>query len=243
MEYKDSLYNTLISKLNFTRIEYEKAIRIINEKGLIHMKNINPINYLSEGLYNIKEYSKKYDYNFFQDENYSKFVIVAYIEGIIDELSGCLGNMLKFSEANFIERIKHKKLLDQTFDLYTTNLISLQLFDIEFFIEYLNMMIQTEGYFDYFLPGMYYKYLAIVTNEMKQIGIDITKDETYPLLLANIEDKEASLEYNKDSINTEDYYKMLNTMSNKYRVDFISLDKYYSYEKVYEDGNKERTIK
>lgn len=243
MKYKESLYNELISKLNLTRIEYDKAIKLINNKGLIHMKNINPINYLSDGLYNIKEYSKKYNYNFFQDDCYAKYIIVAYIEGIIDELSGCLGNMLKFSDANFIERIRHKKLMDETFDLYTTNLVSLQLFDIEFFMEYLNMMLQIDGYFDYFLPGMYYKFLALITNDMNKIGIDITNDELYNQVLALIEAKEEALEENKDLINIEEYYNILNTMSNKYRVDFISLDKDYSFEKVYEDGNKERTCK
>ena len=63
METKDTLYNELIVKINSTRMEYDKAIRIINDKGIISMKSINPMNYLNDGLYNIKEYCKNYDYN------------------------------------------------------------------------------------------------------------------------------------------------------------------------------------
>ena len=42
MDTKNSLYNELIIKINNTRLEYDKAIKLINDKGVINLKNINP---------------------------------------------------------------------------------------------------------------------------------------------------------------------------------------------------------
>ena len=243
MDTKNSLYNELIIKINNTRLEYDKAIKLINDKGVINLKNINPMNYLNEGLYNIKEYCKDYDYNFFQEECFAKYIIISYIEGVIDELNGCFNNMLKYSDANIFDRIRYKKLLDNTFDLYTTNIISLQLFDLGYFMEYFYMMLQVDGYFNSFLPGMFYKYLALITSDMYKIGIDMTKDEMYDNVLALIDSKERLLEENNELINKEQSYEILKNMTLKYRTDFISINEDYSFEKVYSNGNKKRTYK
>ncbi len=243
MEEKLSLYNELVGLINERRVNYSKSLEYINKKGVIKINNDNPANYLSSGIYDIKEFSNNNDYNFFQDECYAKFIIVSYIEAILIELDNCFLNMISFSDANFFERITHKSLINDTFELYTADILSLKLFDISFILEYFYMMLQVDGYFDYFLPGMYYKFFALFSLDMKKLGIDITEDELYNNVLALIELRERNLENNKDLINYDDYLDKLKLMKEKYRVDFISLHEDYTFEKVIDDEHKRTNCK
>ena len=179
MVYKESLYNELIGKMNIKKMEYDRIIKYINDVGLINLSNQNPITLIREGLYNINDYSKNRGFDFFGDNCFSKFVILSYIEAVIEEINSCFENMYKFCESNIIDRIIHKKAIIASIDLYNTNILSLKMFDLGFFVDYLYNMIQTEGYFDSFLPGMYYKFIALVTSEMRELGYEITKEDNY----------------------------------------------------------------
>ena len=102
--HNESFYNELLGKLNIKRIEYDKIIKYINDVGLINLNDQNPITIILEGLYNIKEYSKNIGFDFFGDNCFSKFVIISYIEAVIEEINSCFEKMYKFCETNIIDR-------------------------------------------------------------------------------------------------------------------------------------------
>ena len=238
--HNESFYNELLGKLNIKRIEYDKIIKYINDVGLINLNDQNPITIILEGLYNIKEYSKNIGFDFFGDNCFSKFVIISYIEAVIEEINSCFEKMYKFCETNIIDRMIHKKAINNSIDLYNANFMSLKMFNLGFFTDYLYNMIQTEGYFDSFLPGMYYKFIDLVTGEMRKLGYEIINDDNYSYILRLVDDKEFDLKYSSD-IDENKKLKDLSLMSKKYRVDFMSIHK--GYERVVEDGDKERNIR
>ena len=220
-------YNTLIINTNQTAFEFEKAIKEIQKGQRINIKDENPAKIAMSAIYKLKEFFEEKGLDIFREDSYLKFAYLPLIESTMEDISHCLSNMLTFSNVGLIERIKHKKLMESTCKIYLLSMIILKEFDPKYIGRYIKIMLVSDRDYEAFKPGMFYKFIVLITNELKSLGIDFTEDPEYINIMNIIREKEETLKLVE--LDEESFDSTLNDMSIKYNTDFISLDKKYGY--------------
>ncbi len=225
-------FNTLLIRLNDLEYEYDVAIREIQKGNRIEIKNDNPAKFLRDSVYNLKAYYDDRGFNLFDGDNYLKFAYLAFIDAIIEEIAMCLGNMLNYSSVGLLERLRNRNLVLASLKNYAVDFVQIKMLKAEHLSRYIKVLLSLDRDFENFKPGMLYKYIVLITNELKEIGIDFTKDEFYIDIMNIIRAKELKLQ--DEVLDIESFDKALSDMSIKYNVDFERLDKKYGY-RIIED--------
>ena len=74
---------------------------------------------------------------------------------------------------------------------------------------------------------MYYKFTLFILKEIESLGLDASDPENYDFIRDFVKEIEIALKENNDNIDYDSFDEQLKMMSDKYHVDFISLDKDY----------------
>ena len=220
-------YNKVIINLNRMQYELDQAIKEIQSKDFINIKNDNAAKVTLNSLYKLKEYFENKGFDLFDENNYLKFGYLSFVDAALEEISNCLSNMLTYSNSGLIERLKHRRLIDVSFKTYAYDFIALKEFKAEYIGRYIKVMLVSDRDFECFKPGMFYKYIVLVIEELKELGIDFTKDEEYIDIMTLIRQKEESLK--NEVLDIEAYDQAIKDLSIEYNVDFVKLDKDYQF--------------
>jgi len=220
-------FNKIIINFNILEREFDKIIEDIKSKNRIINLKENPVKTARDAIYKIKEFYESHNIDLFNGDNYLKFAYISFIEAALEEMGMCLGNMLTYSESNLFERLSHRKLLNTSFKLYTYDFIALKQFDAKYIGRYIKVMLLSDRDFENFKPGMLFKYMVLVQNELNNVGIDFSKDPEYISIMQIVYQKEKALE--KEELDIESFDKAIEDMSEKYNCDLVRLDKKYEY--------------
>ena len=225
-----SYLNHLIIESNKLKMDFERCIRNINDSNLFNIKIANPIDLVQDAIYKLKKQGEDSNFDIFGEESYLKFIYVSYFEATIAEMTDCMHNMVSYLNSKPISRIAHRRLVNQSFEVFNKDYFLLKIFEPNFAIDYYRMMLQNKGYFDSFKPGMFYKYSVFILNELQEFGLELEKDESFIFIMNYVRLLEEEMSSNKQSVDYDSYDNELEKMSKKYHVDFISLDKDYTVE-------------
>ena len=136
-------------------------------------------------------------------------------------------NIVTYINSNFFIRLIHKKTVNDIIGIFTDDYILLKAFNPDFIFTYYRLLLLTDGYFDAFKPGMYYKFTLFILKEIESLGLDASDPENYDFIRDFVKEIEIALKENNDNIDYDSFDEQLKMMSDKYHVDFISLDKDY----------------
>ena len=239
MEYLN-YYNELLTKLNILNVEYMKTIRILRESRAFIIDFKNPIDLVIEDISNLRELGKQNNFDLFSEESYLKYIYIAYLDSIVSEMGLCFQNLLSYVKSNKINRILHKKLVDESVEAFNDYNILLNIFNPELVLEFYAMLLEENKYFSFFKPGMHYKYMILIMNELKEFGIDTSKERALNYVKYYIDLREKELGNKMDSIDYDTFNKEIEEKSKQYHVDFVGLDKNYTYEKRDNDDEKNK---
>ncbi len=220
-------FNEIIGNLNIYEKAFDEAIKVIDKSPLINKKFTNPIGCVRNAIYALRKKGEDKGIDFFGDDTYLKFIYIAYLEATIEEMIECLRNIVTYINSNFFSRLKQKKLVDESIETFTDDYILLKAFNPDFIFTYYRLLLLTDGYFDAFKPGMYYKFTLFILKEIESLGLDASDQENYDFIRDFVNEIEIALKENNDNIDYDSFDEQLKMMSDKYHVDFISLDNNY----------------
>lgn len=220
-------FNEIIRKLNEYEKAFDEAIKVIDRSRLFNKKFTNPIGCVRDAIYALRKKGEDKGIDFFGDDTYLKYIYIAYLEATVEEMINCLTNIVTYINSDFFSRLIHKKTVDDIIGIFTYDDFLLKAFNPDFIFTYYRLLLQTDGYFDAFKPGMYYKFNEFILKEIESLGLDASDSENCAFIREFVKEIEIELKENNDNIDYDSFDEQLKMMSDKYHVDFISLDKDY----------------
>ena len=209
--------------LNTMKMTIRDKLEVLKKSGLFEMDFNNPLDYIQNLLYELDRRGKEKEFDVFDEKCYLKYIYYLYFQVVVDEMNKCLDAMVNYALSSTLSKIIHLFSTEQYCQRYFKICATISNLRVENVLGVYKSLLSVDGYFDFFVPGMYYKYTTIILNEMELLGLDFGRDilaEIYSIVKIN----ENKLRLKGESVDFDTYNKQIKMVSDRFHVDFVSLN-------------------
>ncbi len=226
----EDYYNELLIKYNMMEAEFDSKFKFLLELDCWETTIKNPVSLAKAALISLKELGDWVGFDIFGDDSYIKYIYVVYFEDLVNDIMQIAAAISNFVTKGVGYRLLHRKEFNTYVDAFKTNYNLLDIFVPDNVLSIYSLMLQEQGDFDYFKPGMFYIFTNLILDDYGSLGFNLSDDIFYDESMRLVVKKEKVLEKNIKGVDFDTFDPHLEMISKKYRVNFASLLDSYTFE-------------